>query len=64
MNYKQVKLPPRTKFKGFDYSKSVELEMTGKEWHQYGKTETFKLASDRDNRDATCKGLEVWGVKG
>jgi hypothetical protein len=37
--------------------------MSGREWHQYAKVEEFKLSRDRDNRDATSKGFEVWGVK-
>jgi hypothetical protein len=37
--------------------------MTGKEWHQHAKVEFFRIASDRDNRDATGNHNEVWGVK-
>lgn len=61
---KLVKLPPRTKLKGFDYNKHSEVEMTGKEWHAYAKVDAFRLSRDRDNRDATSgRGHEVWGVK-
>lgn len=61
---KQIKLPPRTKFEGFDYNKNRSFTMTGKEWHQYAKVDAFKISSDRDNRDATSGcGHEVWGVK-
>lgn len=58
-----TKLPPRTRFEGFDYSRGRQLEMTGKEWHIYAKVEEFKLARDRDNSDATANGVEVWGVR-
>ena len=57
---KQIKLPPRTKLKGFDYRKSIELQMTGKEWHRYAKADTFRVGRDRDNRDATANHCEVW----
>lgn len=61
---KQIKLPPRTKFEGFDYAKGQTLTMTGREWHQYAKVDAFKVSRDRDNRDATSgRGHEVWGVK-
>ncbi len=61
---KPVRLHPRKKYEGFDYSRARSFTMTGREWHQYAKVDTFKLSSDRDNRDATSgRGHEVWGVK-
>jgi len=60
MYQKQVKLPPRTKLYGFDYSKNADLCMTGREWHTYAKTDAFKVVRDRDNRDATANGCEVY----
>jgi hypothetical protein len=61
---KQIKLPPRTRFEGYDYNKGRAFTMTGKEWHQYAAVETFKVSRDQDNREATSgRGHEVWGVK-
>lgn len=61
---KMIKLPPRTKFAGFDYAKNARIEMTGKDWHKYAAVAEFKLSRDRDNRDATSgRGHEVWEVK-
>lgn len=60
---KQIKLPPRTRFEGFDYNKATKLTMTGREWHAYAKVDLFKISRDRDNRDATANGCEVWGAK-
>ena len=57
---KQIKLPPRTKFRGYDYNRSLELEMTGKEWHRYAKAELFRVSRDRDNRDPGANHCEVW----
>jgi hypothetical protein len=50
-------------FKGYDYTRNLELQMTGKEWHQHAKVDYFRIAPDRDNRDATGNHNEVWGVK-
>lgn len=61
--YKLVRLPPRKVFEGFDYSKNRAVSMTGKEWHSYAKVDAFKVSRDRDNRDASANGFEVWGVK-
>ena len=63
MKQKYITLPPRRTFKGFDYSKATVVEMKGKEWHQYAKADQFKISRDRDNRDATARGYEVWDVK-
>ena len=57
---KQIKLPPRTRLEGFDYRKGERLTMTGREWHQYAKADTFRQSRDRDNRDATANHCEVW----
>jgi len=61
--YKQIKLPLKKVFKGYDYTRNLELQMTGKEWHQHAKVDYFRVAPDRDNRDATGNHNEVWGVK-
>ena len=53
-----TKLPPRTKFWGFDYKKAEQLRMTGKEWHEYAKRETFK--TERGSDSAWGSGMEVW----
>jgi hypothetical protein len=45
---KLIKLPPRTKLYGYDYSKNVQLRMTGKEWHAYARRETFKVEHGGD----------------
>jgi hypothetical protein len=47
---------------GYDYNKNQTLHMTGKEWHQYCKRETFKHPQDRDARDTAWSGtgVEVW----
>lgn len=63
MQQKYTTLPPRTKFEGWDYHKNQRLRMTGKEWHVYAKTDRFKVSRDRDNRDATMRGYEIWDVK-
>jgi hypothetical protein len=55
---KLVTLPPRTKFWGWDYKKQEQLRMTGKEWHQYAKRETFK--SEHGVDAAWGGGCEVW----
>ena len=59
---KAIKLPPRTKLYGYDYNKNQMLQMTGKEWHQYCKRETFKHPYDKDSRDTAWSGtgVEVW----
>jgi hypothetical protein len=59
---KPIKLPPRTKLYGYDYNKNQMLQMTGKEWHQYCKRETFKHPYDKDSRDTAWSGtgVEVW----
>ena len=55
---KNIKLPPRTKFRGWDYNKQTELRMTGREWHEYAKRETFKTER---GADAAWGGrCEVW----
>jgi hypothetical protein len=55
---KNIKLPPRTKFRGWDYNKWTELRMTGREWHEYAKRETFKTER---GADAAWGGrCEVW----
>jgi hypothetical protein len=45
---KLIKLPPRTKFYGFDYTKNLQFRMTGKEWHEYARRETFKVEHGGD----------------
>ena len=61
---KTIKLRPRVRFSGYDYTKAQPLTMTGREWHAYAKVEAFKVSRDRDNQDATSgRGHEVWGVK-
>lgn len=37
--------------------------MTGKEWHEYAKTDKFKCSPDKDNKDFTWNGVEVWSNK-
>lgn len=58
MTRSSVTLPPRTKFFGWDYNKNVQMRMTGKEWHQYAKRETFK--SERASDSAWGNGCEIW----
>lgn len=53
-----TKLPPRTKFWGYDYKKGTLLRMTGKEWHEYAKRETFK--SERGGDSAWGSGCEIY----
>ncbi len=55
---KTLVLPSRTKFWGWDYNKDQQLRMTGKEWHQYAKRETFKSEHGADA--AWGGGVEVW----
>lgn len=55
---KQLKLPPRTKFWGWDYGKQEQLRMTGKEWHAYARRDTFK--SEHGGDSAFGGGVEVW----
>lgn len=55
---KNIKLPSRKKFRGWDYIKWIELRMTGKEWHEYAKRDTFKTEY---GADAAWGGkCEVW----
>jgi hypothetical protein len=57
--YKREPLPPRTKLFGWDYNKAKEFRMTGKEWGQYARVETFKF--ERGNDAAySGNGIEVW----
>jgi hypothetical protein len=57
--YKLATLPPRTKLYGWDYNKAKEFCMTGKEWGQYARVETFKF--ERGNDAAySGNGIEVW----
>lgn len=60
---KHTTLPPRTVFKGYCYHKNQEFKMTGKEWHEYAKTDKFKCSPDKDNKDFTWNGVEVWSNK-
>ena len=53
-----IKLPPRTKYWGYDYKKDIQLRMTGKEWHEYAKRETFK--TERGSDSAWGTGMEIW----
>ncbi len=63
MNYKQIKLRPNRRYKGFDYRRALELEMSGKEWHQHAKVDTFRVAPDKDNRDAVGNQNEIWDAR-
>lgn len=57
--YKREPLPPRTKLFGWDYNKAKEFRMTGREWGQYARVETFKF--ERGNDAAySGNGIEVW----
>jgi hypothetical protein len=53
-----MKLPPRTKYYGWDYTKNQQLRMTGKEWHQYAKREEFK--NERGSDSAWGSNCEIW----
>lgn len=55
---KAMTLPPRTKLWGWDYNKEKQFRMTGKEWHQHAKCETFK--TERGSDSAWRNGCEVW----
>ncbi len=55
---KQVTLPPRTKFWGWDYNKNQQLRMTGKEWHAYARRAVFK--SEHGGDSAFGGGVEIW----
>jgi hypothetical protein len=55
---KTVCLPPRTKFYGWDYTKDVQLRMTGREWHEYAKRGEFK--TERGSDSAWGNKCEVW----
>jgi hypothetical protein len=55
---KTIRLPPRTKFYGWDYTKDAQLRMTGKEWHQYAKLEEFK--TERGSDSAWGNKCEIW----
>jgi len=63
---KLIKLPPRTKLYGYDYSKNVQLRMTGKEWHAYARRETAKGELDGDDAVGGLSGIDLDGtfVKG
>lgn len=60
----QHRVPPRGKFKGFDYHKDVELEMTGKEWNELIERKGLawkKVGDPREGvRDLCAGGYEVW----
>lgn len=55
---KTITLPSRTKLFGWDYNKTTQLRMTGKEWHRYAKCDTFK--TERGSDSAWRNGCEVW----
>lgn len=55
---KTVTLPARTKLWGYDYNKDQQFRMTGREWHEYAKRETFK--SERGADAAWGGGCEIW----
>ena len=55
---KKITLPSRTKLWGWDYNKQKQLRMTGKEWHEYAKRETFKSEHGADA--AWGGGCEIW----
>ena len=55
---KTMALPPRTKLWGWDYNKEKQFRMTGKEWHQHARCETFK--TERGSDSAWRNGCEVW----
>ena len=58
MQYKLTTLPPRTKFFGWDYNKAKQFRMTGREWHEYAKRETFK--TERGGDSAWGSGMEIY----
>jgi hypothetical protein len=58
MNVKLMKLPPRKKLWGWDYNKNRELQMTGKEWHEYARRPELK--TERGGDSAFGGGVEVW----
>jgi hypothetical protein len=51
-------LGKRTKYYGWDYKRNRELRMTGKEWHQYAKLETF--SHQRGSDAVTGNSCEIW----
>lgn len=53
-----MRLPQRTKFYGWDYTKWRQLRMTGKEWHEYAKRSEFKTERGADS--AWGNRIEVW----
>jgi hypothetical protein len=53
-----MRLPPRTKFYGWDYKKDEQLRMTGREWHEYAKREEFKV--ERGGDSARGNHMEIW----
>lgn len=57
--YRQEKLPSRKKLFGYDYNKDEQLCMTGKEWHEYARRETFKVEHGGDTA-WSGNGIEVW----
>lgn len=57
-HYKTIKLPPRRKMYGRDYEKRQQLCMTGKEWHQYAKRDSFK--TERGSDSAWGNSVEVY----
>ncbi len=58
MNVRLIKLPPRTKFRGWCYNKAREFRMTGREWHEYAKRDMFKTEHGADS--AWGNGCEIW----
>ena len=55
---KTLRLPQRTKFYGWDYTKWTQLRMTGKEWHAYAKRSEFKTEHGSDSAwGGMC---EIW----
>ena len=57
--YRQEKLPARKKLWGWDYNKEAQLSMTGREWHEYAKRDTFKVERGTDTA-YSGNGVEVW----
>jgi hypothetical protein len=57
--YKKERLPPRNKLFGWDYNKSVQFRMSGREWHVYAKRDTFKVERGGDAA-YSGNGIEVW----
>lgn len=57
--YKHEVLPARTKLYGYDYNKSQQLRMTGREWAQYAKRDKFKFERGSDTA-WSGNGIEVW----